>query len=307
MRDETADARILAANALTLLESGRVDQLRTLLLSIAGPRGEGASWSESDLAIAAARCSIGASHVSHPLFDWAGIAGVSATAAAFSPMSAALVGAAIPLTGLVLGEVGKWITSNVDDLRLARRCMVDGAVIASPKSIEWRDSPSRLFAVEDDGQDAAYRSQLGVGLWLRSLLANQAAVHSTNERATMRIIYWAREAGLTQRDVADSLQRPQTYVFRQLQTIDADPGIMAMSPRELHDHYRAGHIDRAQLLALLAAYPYEGGSYPEEAPDWGYIPGGYDQLVQLTAEGYLSHEELDVVLTGVEAMASQHG
>ena len=143
--------------------------------------------------------------------------------------------------------------------------------------------------------------------WIRALLDSLSAINTTNERTTMRVIYWARMAGMTQREVADSLHRPQTHVFRQLQQIDADPSAIAMTPRELYDHYRAGGIDRRRLLALLAAYPYERGSFPAESRDWGYVAGSYDQLVQLAAEGLLSDDELDVVLAGVEAMAGQNG
>ena len=60
------------------------------------------------------------------------------------------------------------------------------------------------------------------------------------------------------------------------------------------------------LIALLAAYPYESGLFASDSPDWGYVPGSFDELTQLAAEGSLSHEELDVVLAAIDTLAVAH-
>jgi hypothetical protein len=129
----------------------------------------------------------------------------------------------------------------------------------------------------------------------------------TDERATRRLYYWAREAGMSQREVAESIRRPQTHVFRILKAIENEPSMLALSPREIHENYLAANIDRQTLLTLLAAYPYTSGHHPVSEPDWAYVPGSWDELSQLAIEGELTSEEFDTILAGVEALAGQDG
>lgn len=144
----------------------------------------------------------------------------------------------------------------------------------------------------------------GLEVSVRWLIASQRAHLSVGERTMRRLVWIARESGMSQREIAGLAEMPQTQVFRQLRAIDDDPSLLALSPRELVDNYRANRFDRLTLLKLLAAYPYTAGEFPDEEPDWGYLPGSWDQLTQLAMEGAISREELEVVIAGSKARTS---
>lgn len=137
------------------------------------------------------------------------------------------------------------------------------------------------------------------------LLTSQFAHRSVGQRVTRRLLYWARDSGMNQREIAAAVHRPQTFVSRELKAVDDDLSLLALNPREIHDHFLAGQIGREQLITLLAAYPYERGSFPDDAPDWAYVPGSADQLTQLAIEGHISRAELDVILDGSEAFSKK--
>jgi hypothetical protein len=301
MTETNTGSQTFAALALVLLENGELDELHTLLVNEVNPARAG-GWARADgLRLAAAQCSVG--------FSWPGIAWVLGTdTGAFDPTRSLrgsvelYAGAArAPLPSGALRTLQSWMLANTEQLLSARDCMaavtMAGAHAAIARGTSSIETEMHLAYDHPDEFPRAQEPE-----WILGLLAAQSAERTTNERAAKRVLYWARLAGLTQREVAESMHKSQTHVFRQLQEIDADPRMLAMTPRELHDHYRAGHVDRTQFLALLAAYPYESGMFPRDAPDWGYVPGSYDELTQLAGEGSISHEELDVVLAGIEAL-----
>lgn len=290
-----ADTRVFATVALGLLDSGSITELRGLLASMAREDGPQPSLRD-DLPMLAASCLVGVSTG----FRSHGLLWPLGRDAQVLPSP---VRSQRELTGEALGDVRTWIVANTDELRLTSQCLA----MATEPADSARIDTSRHKAIGDvpDIHLQPKSDRASHAMWLRELLTTQSAARATSEQAVLRILVWARHAGITQREVAESLHKPQTYVFRKLQQIDADPSSVAMTPRELLDHFRAGHVSRAELLALLASYPYTRGSYPDEAPDWGYVPGSFDQLTQLAAEGSLSDAELDVVLAGVSAISAQ--
>ncbi len=304
----TGESHYLALRALELLDAGAMEELRTLLEDAAGIEGDEMDRAGSQLTFAAAACTLGLS-VARRTDYWNSVLSPEALQVPLANRKL-LSGAGITfdheLSGEPLSEVRAWLVENVQSLRLAQRCMSYTSPYAGLSSpFDLKPVLFSLTDVEDVGYTE--RPRLPNKVVIADLLSTFSAARGTSERAILRVIYWAREAGLTQRQVAESLRRPQTYVFRQLQQIDADPRAIAMTPREIYDHYLAGHVDRAQLLGLLAAYRYEAGSFPDDAPDWGYVPGSYDQLIQLAAEGSITAEELDAVLAGIDALAAQNG
>ncbi|WP_148059934.1 hypothetical protein [Rathayibacter sp. PhB152] len=145
-----------------------------------------------------------------------------------------------------------------------------------------------------------------VKLFLSSALMGQAARQRAAERVTVRLIYWASGAGMTQRDISRLVAKPQTAVYRHIQAVRDDPAAFALDPEELYANHVAGNLDRQTLIELLAAYPYQQGLFPEDAPDWGYVPGSWDQLTRLVINGSISEEELDVIIAGHEMIAAKH-
>jgi hypothetical protein len=286
----------LAVLALALLDSGSVDELR-LLLEGATRSGPLHNAPSTGLPLVAAWCSVG---VRPQLNEWRLPGFPHGGTAQKWLVNSTVLHSTYRMSGAPLENVRDWIAENTDSLLAARTCMIYPTIAK-----QWQELASDEPSVDRSSEVMPAETTRTEHIrWLHALLVTQSAIRITNERSIRRIIHLAREAGVTQRDVAESLQRPQTYVFRQLQQIDADPQSIAMTPRELHDHYLAGDINRRELLELLAAYRYERGAHPEDAPDWGYVAGSYDELVQLAAEGSLSDDELDVILTGVSAMAS---
>ena len=303
MTEPDAGSQMMAGLALALLDAGALDELRALLVEQLESRID--TWAPGNqLQLVAAECAIG--------LPVTGIGRMLHGAPVIDPGMSLLESvdsyaaiASARLTNEALGMLQLWIGENTEQLLSARTCLAAVSLAGAPAALTRAQSPLEKYllaaAPASDRNGREYERG-----WILELLSAHSAARTTNERATKRVVYWARMAGLTQREVAESMHRPQTHVFRQLQEIDADPRALAMTPRELHDHYRAGHVDRTQFLALLAAYPYESGTFPADAPDWGYVPGSFDELTQLAAEGSISHEELDVVLAGIEALAVAH-
>jgi hypothetical protein len=305
MTETRAGTQAFAAVALALLDAGALDDLRALLADqLNDSRGD--VWARSNqLQFIAAECAIGlpASGVLRMLDGMPGA--IDPVMFLRRTIDRSLTSASAPLTNAALGILHAWIGENADELLSARTCMAAVSVAGAPAPLTRAQSPLENYLLAAD-PDSDGNGREHERTWILELLSAHSAVRTTNERATKRVVYWARMAGLTQREVAESMHRPQTHVFRQLQEIDADPRALAMTPRELHDHYRADHIDRTELIALLAAYPYESGLFPSDSPDWGYVPGSFDELTQLAAEGSLSHEELDVVLAAIDTLAVAH-
>lgn len=135
------------------------------------------------------------------------------------------------------------------------------------------------------------------------LLSAHEAARSASERASLRLMFAAREEGMNQREIAKIIRKPQTHVHRQLRAIDDDPSVLALRPSEIYENFLAGHLDRQSMLGLLAAYPYEEGQFPVDAPDWAFVPGSWDELTQLAIEGAISKGELDVILAGAHALS----
>ncbi|MCU1420794.1 MAG: hypothetical protein JWN36_445 [Microbacteriaceae bacterium] len=301
MTETDSGAQTFAALALALLDTGALDDLRALLVEQVNVAHTDSWARSSQLQLVATKCAIGLppSAVARTLDGVADI--IDPTIFLRRSVGSMATAASGPLTHEALGTLLIWMGENTDQLLSARACMAAVSVGAAHASLTRTESPleDHLHPAPSQSDDKGRERS-----WILELLSAHSAVRTTNERATKRVVYWARVAGLTQREVAESMHKPQTHVFRQLQEIDADPRILAMTPRELHDHFRAGHIARAQLLALLAAYNYDSGTFPADAPEWGYVPGSFDELTQLAAEGSISHEELDVVLAGVEALVT---
>ncbi|WP_106814500.1 hypothetical protein [Microbacterium timonense] len=313
------DVQELASRALSLLDAGDLAGARSLLAAAAEPRpyydhevGAADLIQSERLTRSAATCAMGA--------DLSGV----------FVFSLDIADGLLPSGGMVpthrgvgdqsrlqpwswsafldtgpLAELKTVFIKHPERLLPARDCLT--LMAGMPQRIESGppNGAGRLFrSVEDpdydDDQSHTTRD------WLSRLLSVQMARRKAGERATRRLMYWAAKAGVPQREVADWMGKPQTYVFRQLKAIDQEPSLMALTPREIYDHHVAQEIDRPSLLALLAAYPYEPGSFPEGEPYWGYVPGSVDELTQLAAEGLLSPEELQVILVGIEAMAGQH-
>jgi DNA-binding Lrp family transcriptional regulator len=168
-------------------------------------------------------------------------------------------------------------------------------------SDETRTPTEQVFASARDSLDVPAKRE-----WFDTILSSYAARASISDRVGKRLLVWASEAGMSQREIAKRIRKPQTYVHRQLRTIEEDPSTAVLSPRELYEHFSAGEFDRAQLLGLLAAYPYESGVHPEGAEEWGYVAGSLDQLTQLAIEGSISRDELDLVLAGYELVRDSH-
>lgn len=134
------------------------------------------------------------------------------------------------------------------------------------------------------------------------LMRKQAAIDSTTQRATLRLIVLASQHGMTQRQIASALGKNQSYVNRRLRDAHEEPSAIQLSPQELYDRHVIGQINRADLLALLAAYPYEKGTFPEDSREHGYVPGSADELTHLALAGSISRAELDLVLEGIDAL-----
>ncbi|WP_440710671.1 hypothetical protein [Herbiconiux sp. YIM B11900] len=146
-----------------------------------------------------------------------------------------------------------------------------------------------------------------VTAWLTELLRTRAAKRSTDERVSRRLLFWARANGMNQREIARAIRKPQTAVFRQLKEIENDPSLLAFRPSEIYENFLAKRIDRETLIDMLAAFPYEPGEYSKDEPDWGYIPGGWDELTQLAIDGSISQDELRRIVSTSEAVSPRNG
>ncbi|MBW9110642.1 hypothetical protein [Microbacterium ureisolvens] len=313
------DVQELASQALSLLDAGDVPAARALLAAAAesaphhdhSPSTVALAQSER-LARSAATCAMGAD-LSMTFVVGVDFANGVWPSGAIIPAHSRLGDQALLraeswsafLKAGPLAELKSVFVRHPENLRPARRCLT--LIAGMPEQIETcpSDAIGPLFRTADDvwGVDDGSHTTRD---WLSRLLSVQMARREGGERATRRLMYWAAKAGVPQREVADWMGKPQTYVFRQLKAIELDPSLMTLTPREIYEHHVAREIDRPSLLALLAAYPYEPGSIPDEEPYWGYVPGSLDELTQLASEGRISPEELEVVLAGIEAMAGQH-
>lgn len=195
-----------------------------------------------------------------------------------------------------LSTLKRYLVSNPVELHAAHECMVHVGSLARDFTFRGPDSAQQGLVVTTNYDQV-----------LRTLLRTQRAAQSVAERSLRRLIWAAREHGLPQREIAGLIERPQTHVFRQLRAIDDDPTLLSLSPRELLDHHRSGKFDRATLLKLLAAFPYEAGEFPTDEPEWGYVPGSWDELSQMTIEGEISRSELDVIVSGARARSDAYG
>ncbi len=313
-----ADIQELASRALSLFDAGDLPALRTLLEAAAAgeptpPHEKSAGITDlvgsQRLARTAATCAMGAD-LSMVFVGSAELVSQFRRSGAITSVHHGVEDQAslyadswsVFLDAGPLAELKTVFMRHPEQLRPARECLALTAGI--PHQIESRppDEIEPLFRSVQDvwGFDERPHSTRS---WLSRLLSVQMARQAGSERATRRLMYWAARSGASQREVADWMGKPQTYVFRQLRAIDLEPSLMALTPREIYEHHVAHEIDRPSLLALLAAYPYEPGSIPENEPYWGYVPGSLDELTQLAAEGRISPQELDVVLAGIEAMA----
>lgn len=201
-------------------------------------------------------------------------------------------------TATLLSKLRESLLSNPGQLRAAQKCMQHVGSIAKSGGANWwwdgRETPTDL-EVED------------LPWYFESLFKSQRAQQSVSERVKLRVIWAARQAGLPQREIAALVEEPQTQVFRKLRSLEEDPSLLALTPRELNDRFKAGQFDRQVLLEMLAAYPYVAGEFPEEEPVWGYVPGAWDELAELAIEGEISDDELDLVIAASRSLAALSG
>lgn len=285
MASAEQNTRTVAATALKLIDSGQLQRARVYLANVIDPGREGAGF-VADWRSAVLTCAVG--------FPIGGQASRIDFAVFATPRDTPALGETAETNRL------EWAFKHeTEGLRSTRQCIRQLAAL--PEHLRLAMTPNAQDIV--DGTTGAANEKH----WISSLLAAHAARRVTDERATRRLYYWAREAGMSQREVAESIRRPQTHVFRILKAIENEPSMLALSPREIHENYLAANIDRQTLLTLLAAYPYKSGHHPVSEPDWAYVPGSWDELSQLAIEGELTSEEFDTILAGVEALAGQDG
>ena len=137
---------------------------------------------------------------------------------------------------------------------------------------------------------------------LTQLLTAQTAQTRTDRKVALRLLHFARKSGMNQRQIAKVMMKPQTAVFRELRAIDENPSLIVLSPREIYDYFLSGQIGRLEMLEMLAAYPYASGSPVEEEPDWGFLPGSWDELSQLAIDGSITQEELEAIVAASDSI-----
>jgi hypothetical protein len=295
------ELKVLAQTALGLLDAGDVTAVRGLLVTILQseptptaphPRSYHSSASPDSAALTAitANCILGSGwrvgrHELHPLAE------MSRSSWADSSKYAR-----------ELDAMKKRIVAQPAELLGANYYMSH-----APFYTRWLVVPPVADGIGRSLDMACEHEDHDVSTTLRILLQAQQARQSVGQRALLRLVWAARESGFSQREIAGLIDEPQTQVQRQLKSIDKDPTLLAFTPREIYDRYLAGEFDRSRLLEILAAYPYEMGDFPETGPDWAYVPGSWDQLSQMVIEGLIDEEELDVIISGSEALARHNG
>jgi hypothetical protein len=137
-------------------------------------------------------------------------------------------------------------------------------------------------------------------------LGSQRAKMEVADRVQKRLLAVSRQCGLSQREMATSLDRPQTWVHRALKAIDEDPSALALTPIEIYQHYEAGELPRTACIDLLTAFPYESGHAADDDPTWGYARGTWDDLAQLAVNGKITDAELQEIVSGSASLDDQY-
>jgi hypothetical protein len=285
--EQAASTQHLASRALDLLRIGDIDGASRVIEVLAnGPvephssaRARPAKHS-SPVAAEALRCSVG--------FPYE-------VAAHLSPNP--------DHTSLSSDALRKLLVDDFDDLYAAQECMTYLAAIGDQPSIWSWACPLQSGNHQSTFTSPSHEEREVRHSFLGRLLSAQRARQSVSNRIVLRLIWIARESGMSQRDIGRLIQRPQTHVFRELQAIEEDPDALNLRPRELFECYQAGDVDRAMLIKLLAAYPYESGTYARDEPEWGYTKGTWDELSQLKVEGSITQEELEAVVAASRKLA----
>lgn len=201
-----------------------------------------------------------------------------------------------------LDRLRSYLVDHPDALARSRKLLSFAALLGSPT-----DSTDETHLPFDVARTQTRNSAIRWIDTLKELLATRRAAARANEQVTLRLIWTAQHAGMTQRQISVSLGVPQSTLYRELKRIEGNPGAISLTPSEILDHHLAGEFDRLTLIGLLAAYPYTAGDFPADAPDWGYVPGSWDQLAKMVASGELSKEEFGVVTEAIESRGRLEG
>lgn len=314
----TMSARELAQEALALMDSNDYDATRNLLRSFANEDEHsqrlvatyvaGTQWEAVELAENALTCIMGPSwpvamggpgNIRRRSHKWWGGTRLPAKDVRFG---------ALPVEGAYLSALQRHLLANPGELGSATECFLHVSDLTRslqpPSPGEIGDHPTNWLYRGQLPSPSLPRVTVSYDDFVKDLLRLHRAELSIGERVMRRLVWTARERGIAQREIAGLIERPQTQVFRQLKAVDDDPTLLALGPREINDNFKAGRFDRTTLLKLLSAFPYTKGEFPEDEPEWGYLPGSWDELSQLTLEGEITREELDLVVNASRARSS---
>jgi len=155
------------------------------------------------------------------------------------------------------------------------------------------DGSSVVAEINRDGEATDRKSEQRV---IRALLQARHTEMRLAERAVNRLVWAAHQSGMSQRQIAQLVDESQATVHRTIKRAGVDANGLTVSPREIVDRYETGQISRVTMLALLAEYPYDLGTYPADTPDWGYLSGSWDELAQLALEGAIDDAEFEFIV-----------
>lgn len=125
-------------------------------------------------------------------------------------------------------------------------------------------------------------------------LARVAARRRLDERDIYRAIQRAVEAGLSQRQISDTIQSlSQATIQRMIQRIAATPELLRETPAEIIDQRAAGFIDTDAMMDTLLHWKYRFGAVPriDDVATDAYMKGDWDEIESAYYRDLLSDDE----------------
>lgn len=135
-----------------------------------------------------------------------------------------------------------------------------------------------------------------------STIVKYRALSELADRTIDRTVSAASEDGLAQAQIAQMLDVSQAAVSKRLSKAERVPE--HDSPYDVALRYRAGEMEQEEMFALLIGWEYKPrpGGLDEQMVD---VAGSLDEVIRANDRGFLSDEEYDTILRGIQARTQQ--